>query len=338
MRELKKCSISVMEDELPINIDILSADLTVSSQLVAWFIRFIHKQLLCDSNYQRRALSVQMYHETLTAFPTDTIKRSRKCKVQSCTSAVLFIEKVSVLDGWYASNFNNYFNACSMSDNFSELSANICEQSDESPPISEREPIVSLMLSETIPILINLLMDDMNDIREECEQIFDVITLCSWRNFASTFSKYPNCCKILNNITETDRRNIYFNTSSSKAIEKKYLSLSKSPQEADTSCLTIINNTSALDLDPSNKNDHVTRVGASVTATPSEGEAPLVQLQKPEPLVQLLQSMLLCAVLESRSNKASVAESAALLAKVTVSVVVKLQGNQYWLQQVCHLT
>ncbi|XP_076060588.1 tRNA (32-2'-O)-methyltransferase regulator THADA-like isoform X2 [Oratosquilla oratoria] len=132
----------------------VSSILDINSSLIIWFIWFFHNNLKTVSNYQRRVLSLQLYRETLTAFLTPDKKSgnfgiSRYFGVRkfiSCRSAIVAKQfKTEEPDRlfWFVSQ--------------------------------SVQPVRDFTLPYTLDMLLHCCQDEMNDIREEAEEIIKLI-------------------------------------------------------------------------------------------------------------------------------------------------------------------
>lgn len=160
-------------------------DLLVSSKLVVWFVRFLHKQLLCEGNYQRKIISLQLLNEILTAFSLSR-HNSKSFKPKAIDAAIMFIDAVSSKDEWYLQEYITPHHE--INDNFHPLP---WFNSIENPRASKevfsnnipRTSLYHLTLPQTVPLLLDLLKHGMNDVREESECLLGKINKEVWLQF-----------------------------------------------------------------------------------------------------------------------------------------------------------
>ena len=332
IRELKGCPNILKLNDLQMYD--LSSDLQVSVKLIIWFVRYLNSQLLSNGNYQRKILSVQLYHEILQAFPIDNEVQSKKNSIKSCKNALELIYKASKLA--CDMNLLNSSNKDAQNQNISLVLEKLFIFHDQS--LKENgEPIVNLILNNTIPTFITLLMDEMNDIREDTEKILNTISIDSWKKYAIEYSQkhFSNSCKMNDGDSLYDHLSV---TPSQEPCEN--IPISSVLINCSEAIVAVENNSSVV-LGVSHccsAGEKSVVFGASPCCSAGEnsvvfGASPCCSLGE-NSVLSLFSWLLTRAVLECDSLKPSHAESASLLTKVTVATLIRIQRQENWLQQV----
>ncbi|XP_018016032.1 uncharacterized protein LOC108672799 [Hyalella azteca] len=175
-----------LEADTKIPLDEIGDKLFTCSKLVLWFVRFLHNQLISRGNYQRIILSLQLYKELLIHFSSEISKDVKPNQVSTIVLVKKFLDLHSIDDAWLLQEYlfqPQYRQNLDMSFNFSAFSCPSCSTDIGSLRAHHRLRVCDLTLPYTVPLMMSLLIHEMNDVRDESECILMTLSDNAWLQY-----------------------------------------------------------------------------------------------------------------------------------------------------------
>ncbi|KAF2351920.1 protein of unknown function DUF2428 death-receptor-like [Trinorchestia longiramus] len=185
-----KCTIPFkkeLEQDRKIPCHRVGTELMVSSKLVVWFVHFLHHELENDGNYQRKILSLQLYKEVILSFSNRACKNKNGNNI-AIERAVKFMD-FHFAESEYVTQEHMFWTSDLIGPSYRSHHANSClskvlcfSGSDCDGKNFRKDPlqISNLTLPNTIPLIISHLKHEMNDVKDESEELLSILSEKTW--------------------------------------------------------------------------------------------------------------------------------------------------------------